>query len=117
MSHLARPSKHSPPRRSSADPGANTPVLTQVLTIPAARDAFNQARRADLTSEELQAHRVVGQAVGILMERFEITEDRALHCLQRVAATGNVALQQVARVVVDRTNLRARSDALGGDEP
>ena len=51
---------------------------------------------------------LLGRAVGSLMERFEINEDRALYCLVRMAAAGQVGLGEVARVVVDEVNTRAQ---------
>jgi AmiR/NasT family two-component response regulator len=60
-------------------------------------------------SGDLHSHRLLGQAVGILMERYEIGEDRALHCLQRVADSRQVDLREVARIVVQAANERAGS--------
>jgi GAF domain-containing protein len=39
---------------------------------------------------------IIGQAQGILMERFDITADRAFTVLQRVSSTSNTKLHQVA---------------------
>lgn len=77
--------------------------------ISSALDAIATARRADKVGGDIQAHRLLGQAVGILMERYEVAEDRALHCLLRVADARQVELCEVARVVVDRANARARA--------
>ncbi len=110
MTDLAEPC-----RRSTSDYDADLPVVSHVLKILLAREAYDEARRADLATGDVQAHRLVGQAVGILMERFEITEDRALHCLQRVATRGHLTLGQVARVVVDRVNARARAEVPGNE--
>ena len=109
MTDLAPASR---PSRHNAD--SKAPQRTDFLVIPAAYAALAQAARIDRVSDDVHAHRLVGQAVGILMERFEITAARALHCLQRVAAAGEVDLCDVARTVVDR--VRARADAAVRDD-
>ena len=70
--------------------------------------ALSHARRADHAAEAVPTRQLIGQAVGILMERFELTEERALYYLVRVAAAGQLALRDVARVVVDQVSARAR---------
>jgi AmiR/NasT family two-component response regulator len=77
--------------------------------VASAVEAFQSARRADRASGDVQGHRLLGQAVGILMERYEVGEDRALHCLLRVADASQVELCEVARVVVDGVNARGRA--------
>src|SRR3712207_5560630 len=70
--------------------------------------ALDHARHTDQASEAMPTRQLIGQAVGILMERFEITEDRAMLLLVRVATTGQLKLRDVAREVVDQVALRAR---------
>ena len=78
--------------------------------------ALAEARRAAEANEAVPTRQLVGQATGILMERFELTEERALYYLVRVAAAGHLELRDVARVVVDQVALRARqSEAAIGD--
>ncbi len=77
--------------------------------------ALAQARRADEATEAVPTRQLVGQATGILMERFELTEERALYYLVRVAAAGRRELPDVARVVVDQVAIRARqAEAVDG---
>jgi GAF domain-containing protein len=57
-----------------------------------------------------QTHRLIGQAIGMLVERFEIDDERAFYYLVRVASTGGLELRQVAREVVDQGNRRAAAD-------
>ena len=85
------------------------PSSLEYLALASAVAAFDVARRADAASGDIRAHRLLGQAVGILMERYEIGDDRALHCLLRVADATQVELREVARVVVDSANARARA--------
>jgi response regulator NasT len=60
----------------------------------AAWDATDELRRG------LAARTVIGQAQGILMERFSLDADRAFQVLRRYSQDGNVKLAEVARRVV-----------------
>jgi GAF domain-containing protein len=77
--------------------------------------ALAHARHVDVR-EAVGSPQFIGQAVGILMERFEITEDRALYLLVRVAAAGELELRALAREMVDRVSARANRLA-EADEP
>lgn len=66
--------------------------------------ALGRARREEQLHEALQTRKVIGQAIGVLMERYGIDEDRAFDFLVRASSTSNVKLRDVAREVVDRTN-------------
>ena len=76
--------------------------------------ALEHARRADQAREAIPTRQLIGQAVGILMERFEITEERAMYLLVRVGTAGQLKLREVAREVVDQVTTRALS---GQDSP
>jgi GAF domain-containing protein len=89
---------------SSIDPDA--PRLAQLFATHAAL-ALDHARHADQANEAMPTRQLIGQAVGILMERFEITEDRAMYLLVRVATAGRLKLRDVAREVVDQVTIRA----------
>lgn len=62
----------------------------------------------------LDTRTVIGQAQGILIERFEIDADRAFAILRRYSQDGNVRLYDVCRRLVDTLDL---PDALGPPEP
>jgi hypothetical protein len=47
---------------------------------------------------------VIGQAIGILMERYALTEDGAFGYLTRVSSHTNVKPRAVAQMVVDQRN-------------
>ncbi|WP_162260807.1 ANTAR domain-containing protein [Nocardioides sp. Soil805] len=66
--------------------------------------ALGRARREEQLHEALQTRKLIGQAIGVLMERYGIDEDRAFGFLVRASSTSNVKLREVAREVVDRTN-------------
>lgn len=59
--------------------------------------------RAHLT-EALQSRRIIGQAIGILMERYEMNEDRAFAFLVRASSHSSIKLRAVAQELVDERN-------------
>jgi GAF domain-containing protein len=63
---------------------------------------------ADLRTA-LESRRTIGQAIGILMERYELTDERAFAFLTRLSSHRNVKLRQVAQEVVDETEARGSS--------
>jgi GAF domain-containing protein len=66
--------------------------------------ALGHARREEQLSAALLTRKVIGQAIGILMERYALTEDGAFGYLTRVSSTTNVKLRAVAREIVDQRN-------------
>ncbi len=46
----------------------------------------------------------VARAIGIVMERFQLNEERAFHYLVRVSQTSNVKLRHVALELVQEVN-------------
>lgn len=68
------------------------------------RVALQYASQIDGLREAIAGRQVVGQAVGIVMERFDLTEERAFAFLARLSSHRNVKLREVARELVeDRT--------------
>jgi AmiR/NasT family two-component response regulator len=53
----------------------------------------------------MDARKVIGIAMGILMERYSIDPDRAFTVLQRYSQTNNIKLRDVAQQVADRREL------------
>jgi GAF domain-containing protein len=62
----------------------------------------------------IDARKLIGQAQGILMERFDIDADRAFEFLRRQSQTYNVKLRYVAEWVVEH---RASADAVFAAPP
>lgn len=69
--------------------------------------ALGHARRLEAVHASAQTHRLIGQAIGMLVERFEIDDERAFYYLVRVASAGGLEVRQVAREVADQGNRRA----------
>ncbi len=55
----------------------------------------------------LQGRTIIGQAEGILMERFALTGDRAFSVLARLSQTNNVKLRSIADQIVNTGKLPA----------
>ncbi|MDQ0745124.1 response regulator NasT [Clavibacter sp. B3I6] len=86
-------------RASGALTGADRALAAEVAVHArvalAAWDATEELERG------LAARTLVGQAQGILMERFSLDADRAFQVLRRYSQDGNVKLAEVARRVVE----------------
>ena len=54
----------------------------------------------------------IGMAIGILMERYRLTQEGAFNFLVRTSQTGNVKLREVAAAIIDQTSQGADA-ALG----
>ena len=66
--------------------------------------ALGHAREREHLNEALQSRKLIGQAVGIVMERYSMNEDRAFDFLVRASSHGNIKLRQVAQELVDEIN-------------
>jgi len=55
-------------------------------------------------SNALLSRKRIGQALGIVMERYRVNEDRAFGYLVRVSQTGNIRLREVAESLVAEAN-------------
>ena len=73
-----------------------------VLGYASATDHFQTA---------LKSRKTIGQALGIVMERYSIDEDRAFQFLTRVSQDSNVKLRAVAADIVAGVNRRNRAQA------
>ncbi|MDX6366508.1 MAG: hypothetical protein QOK30_1584 [Nocardioidaceae bacterium] len=69
--------------------------------------AMNFVRTRQTLQEALASRKTIGQAIGIVMERYRIDEDQAFAFLVRTSQDGNVKLRAVAQKIVDLGNGRA----------
>ena len=65
---------------------------------------LGHARREEQLSTALVTRKVIGQAIGILMERHALDEDGAFAYLTRVSSHTNVKLRSVAQEIVAQRN-------------
>jgi GAF domain-containing protein len=66
--------------------------------------ALGHARKRENLHVALHSRKVIGQAIGIVMERYRIGEDAAFGFLVRASRSGNVKLRDVAQALVDEGN-------------
>jgi len=66
--------------------------------------ALGKARERQNLNEALLSRGVIGQAVGIVMERYQMNEDRAFAFLLRASSHSNVKLRDVAHAIVNERN-------------
>ncbi|PKH38289.1 GAF domain-containing protein [Nocardioides alpinus] len=66
--------------------------------------ALGHAQERETFTEGLETRRAIGQAIGILMERYDMNEDRAFAFLVRASSHANIKLRAVAQELVDVGN-------------
>jgi GAF domain-containing protein len=66
--------------------------------------ALGHARERDGLHDALQCRKVIGQALGLLAERYDMDEDRAFAFLFRASSHSNVKLRDIAQQLVDERN-------------
>lgn len=90
----------SDPRRFDEDDVAVAHVFGAHASV-----ALAAARQEEHLRKAVDARHVIGQAQGILMERFDIDADRAFNVLRRYSQNRNVKLRAIAEEVVDHRTL------------
>jgi GAF domain-containing protein len=70
--------------------------------------ALHQAREVEHLNQALESRKVIGQALGILMERYGLDENRAFAFLLRASSTSNIKLRDIATQLVEDTHQRHR---------
>jgi hypothetical protein len=71
--------------------------------------ALEYARHVDNLEQAIQSRQLIGQAVGVVMERYQLDEARAFAVLTRLSQERNVKLRLIAE------ELMAERDAAGPD--
>jgi GAF domain-containing protein len=67
--------------------------------------AVASARHEQTMAQAVDARKLVGQAMGILMERFDVDDDRAFAILKRYSQDTNTKLRDVAQQLIDTRRL------------
>jgi GAF domain-containing protein len=73
--------------------------------------ALGRSRHTGQLNEALETRKVIGQAIGILMAKYILTEERAFQFLLRASSTSNIKLRDVAAELVRTTNDHASSQS------
>ncbi len=68
--------------------------------------ALGHAQERETLTTGMQSRRIIGQALGLLMERYEMSDDRAFAFLVRASSHRNIKLRAVAQELVEEANLR-----------
>jgi hypothetical protein len=96
-----RPSAQAALNLYSRDVGSLSDLsLVGALFAHQAAIALDYAREIDNLQEAMRTRQLIGRAVGIAMERFRLTEDRAFAFLARLSQARNVKLRNVAAELV-----------------
>lgn len=77
-----------------------------------ARVALGFARELDTLKGAVGTRQVIGEAMGIVMERYALTEERAFEFLIRMSQTSNVKLRDVAKGIVTASSTSASRDGV-----
>jgi GAF domain-containing protein len=94
---------------STAADTINPEVLaTAELFAAHAALALGKAQREDNLYSALSTRKVIGQAIGLIMERYELEEEKAFQYLARVSQHSNHRLRDVAAELVQQANERNR---------
>jgi GAF domain-containing protein len=88
------------PGAFSSDDQAVAHILAQHATV-----AVANARHDATLRQAVDARKLVGQAMGILMERFDLDADRAFEVLKRYSQDRNLKLRDVAKTLVETRRL------------
>ncbi len=76
--------------------------------------ALGHVKERQALHDGLQTRKLIGQAIGILMERYEMNEDRAFAFLVRASSHTNTKLRRVAQQIVDERNANAEGQVAAG---
>ena len=89
---------------TSSDEVSSEAESTAELFAVHAAIALDYARERDTLNQALESRKVIGQAIGIIMERYEMSEDRAFAFLVRASSHSNLKLRDIAQELVDQRN-------------
>jgi GAF domain-containing protein len=70
--------------------------------------SMERAFKDEQLNEALATRNVIGQAIGMVMERYQMDEKRAFAFLVRVSSTSNIKLRDIAQELVDTANDRSQ---------
>ena len=80
-----------------------------VMFASHAASALGWAHTEEHLNAAITSRKMIGQAIGIVMERYQIDEGKAFEFLARVSQTENIKLRDVAQELVTQTQTRYSS--------
>ena len=93
------------PNAFTVDDEAIAHILARHASI-----AVASSRNDETMAAAVDARKLVGQAMGILMERFNLDDTRAFEILKRYSQENNLKLRDVAQELIDTRKLRGGHD-------
>ncbi len=75
-----------------------------------ARTALGYASEIEGLRDAITSRQVIGQAIGVVMERFDLTEDRAFAFLTRLSSHRNMKMRDVAREILEERGSRGAEE-------
>jgi GAF domain-containing protein len=84
---------------------------TALLFATHAAIILGHAQQEEQLNQALASRKVIGQAIGIVMERYRIDADRAFQFLLRASSSSNIKLRDVAEEIVTTSIESYRSSA------
>ena len=82
-----------------------------------ARVALGYAKEVDNLTAAVFSRKLIGQAIGIVQERYQMSEERAFEFLVRVSQTSNIKLRVVAQEIVNLPPGTMTAGSRRGPEP
>lgn len=79
--------------------------------------ALATARREQAMAKAVDARKLVGQTIGILMERYDLDGDQAFAVLRRPSQHNNTKLNRIARQLIDAHPCLANTPGSMGPGP
>jgi len=68
-----------------------------------AGSVIGHAKHHDQLVQAVQTRTDIGKAIGILMARYDLSEDRAFEFLVRVSQDSNTKIRNLARQIIEMT--------------
>jgi hypothetical protein len=94
------------------DPEAES--IAELFALHAA-SVLGSSIRIDQLNQAMHTRKVIGQALGIIMQRYGLNEDRAFAFLVRASQSGNIKVRDIAQQLVDQCNADELPDPQGDD--
>jgi transcriptional regulator with GAF, ATPase, and Fis domain len=101
-------------QREDIDPDAEH--IARLFAAHAAA-ALGKAHEITGLSTALEGRTDIGKAIGIVMERYQMNEERAFAYLSRASSHGNIKLRDIAQEMVDEANRTGGHDPLRFGQP
>jgi GAF domain-containing protein len=97
---------------TSSETVSDDAFLIAELFASHASIALGRSQHEGQLREAIETRKVIGQAIGLVMERYQLDEHRAFKFLVRTSQAGNIKLRVVAEEIVNSANARYGAQTL-----